>query len=188
MESAVRQIMSSLHRRVEIAARVARLGLPDCWIGAGFVRNAVWDALHHHPRPTPLNDVDVVYYDRADTSYASEAAHAALVQRDFPHERFSFRNQARMHRRNGHEPYLSSADAISRWTETCTTVAVAWTGSSFDVLAPHGLDDLFALIVRPTSADADMVKLVARRVEEKGWLSTWPLLRLEAPLSSQDVA
>ena len=25
---------------------VARLDLPDAWIGAGFIRNAVWDALH----------------------------------------------------------------------------------------------------------------------------------------------
>ncbi|MEU5781365.1 nucleotidyltransferase family protein [Micromonospora lupini] len=187
-DDAVRQIMDSLDDRVEIARRVAQLGLPDCWIGAGFVRNAVWDALHRHPRPTPLNDVDVVYHDRADTSYASEAALAALVHRDFPSERFSFRNQARMHHRNGHPPYSSSADAISQWTETCTAVAVAWTGSSFDVLAPHGLDDLFALVVRPTSPDIELGRLVARRVEEKKWLSTWPLLRLEAPLTSPDMA
>jgi uncharacterized protein len=25
------------------------LGLPDCWVGAGFVRNPVWDALHGFP-------------------------------------------------------------------------------------------------------------------------------------------
>ena len=33
-------------------ARVAQLGLPDCWIGAGFVRNAVWTFCTAGP-PTP---------------------------------------------------------------------------------------------------------------------------------------
>ena len=32
--------------------RVAQLGLPDCWIAAGFVRNAVWDVLHGWPAYT----------------------------------------------------------------------------------------------------------------------------------------
>ena len=40
---------------------VSQLDLPDCWIAAGFIRNAVWDALHgRNPRP-PLGDVDVIW-------------------------------------------------------------------------------------------------------------------------------
>ena len=41
---------------------VAELELPDGWIGAGFVRNAVWDRLHDRPM-TPLSDIDVLYCD-----------------------------------------------------------------------------------------------------------------------------
>ncbi|MBL0408362.1 nucleotidyltransferase family protein [Microvirga aerilata] len=43
---------------------VESLGLPDCWIGAGFIRNTVWDVLHGHEIDiTRLNDVDVVFLD-----------------------------------------------------------------------------------------------------------------------------
>ena len=42
---------------------VRLLDLPECYIAAGFVRNLVWDDLHHKSEPTPLNDVDVIYFD-----------------------------------------------------------------------------------------------------------------------------
>src|SRR6185312_4192753 len=34
---------------------VEELGLPDCWIGAGFIRNTIWDALHGGDRPLARN-------------------------------------------------------------------------------------------------------------------------------------
>ena len=52
---------------IRLLRAVEELRLPDCWIGAGFVRNAVWDALHGRtPDCGLLNDVDVVFLDRAD--------------------------------------------------------------------------------------------------------------------------
>jgi len=38
------------------------LDLPQGYIGAGFVRNAIWDELHARATPTPLNDIDVIYF------------------------------------------------------------------------------------------------------------------------------
>jgi hypothetical protein len=38
------------------------LDLPQGYIGAGFVRNALWDELHERTIPTPLNDIDVIYF------------------------------------------------------------------------------------------------------------------------------
>ena len=49
-------------QRMRLLQAVRALQLPDCFIAAGFVRNMVWDALHDYPL-TPLNDVDVIYYD-----------------------------------------------------------------------------------------------------------------------------
>lgn len=44
--------------------RVARtLNLPDWWVCAGFVRSKIWDVLHGFSVRTPLQDVDVIYYD-----------------------------------------------------------------------------------------------------------------------------
>ena len=41
---------------------VNELDLPDWWIGAGFVRNKVFDYLHGYERRTKLNDVDIIYF------------------------------------------------------------------------------------------------------------------------------
>lgn len=40
--------------RMEALTTVAALGAEDCWLGAGLVRDAVWDHLHHLPRNCPL--------------------------------------------------------------------------------------------------------------------------------------
>jgi hypothetical protein len=46
--------------RVEVLEFARDLNLPDWAIGAGFVRNAVWDHLHGYEFATPLNDIDVL--------------------------------------------------------------------------------------------------------------------------------
>ncbi|MBF4328231.1 nitrate reductase, partial [Vibrio anguillarum] len=54
--------------RVEALYHVSQLGLPQCYIAAGFVRNLVWDSLHDFNEPTPLNDVDVIYFERTESN------------------------------------------------------------------------------------------------------------------------
>ena len=47
--------------------RVARQHqLLESWIGAGFVRSKVWETLHCFEEPTPLNDIDVLFFDPND--------------------------------------------------------------------------------------------------------------------------
>jgi len=47
--------------------RAAReLGLPDWWIGSGFVRTAVWDAMYDKADKMVPPDVDVIYLDSHD--------------------------------------------------------------------------------------------------------------------------
>jgi len=56
-------------------ATVAAHGPPGAWIGAGFLRNAVWDALSgREPEAIPPADLDVVFHDAADASAARDAA------------------------------------------------------------------------------------------------------------------
>ncbi|HFG1782092.1 TPA: nucleotidyltransferase family protein, partial [Vibrio cholerae] len=40
--------------RLEALECVHQLELPQCYIGAGFVRNLVWDSLYHNVKLTPL--------------------------------------------------------------------------------------------------------------------------------------
>ncbi len=76
---------------------VAALGLPDAWIGAGFLRNAVWDALHGLPfDANPPGDVDVVWFDPARATPAEDAALEARLRATHPAVPWSVRNQARM--------------------------------------------------------------------------------------------
>ncbi len=49
--------------RLEALECVCQLELPQCYIAAGFVRNLVWDSLHHNVTLTPLNDIDVIFFD-----------------------------------------------------------------------------------------------------------------------------
>lgn len=156
---------------------VESLSLPDCWIGAGFVRNAIWDAMHDVP-PDAHSDVDVVYFDPADPRPARDVAIEATLHAGHPDARWDVKNQARMHGRNGDAPYLNTEDAIARWPETATAVAVRTTRGRVELIAPHGIDDLIGLIVRPTPAFLTKADIVARRIHDNGWQARWPRLRV----------
>ena len=165
---------------------VSALGLPDSWIGAGFVRNAVWDALHGRtPNCALLNDIDVVFFDRANASPAVDAAIEHRLAACAPNLPWSVKNQARMHLRNGEETYHDTAAAIARWPETATAVAVRLRRGRLELLAPHGLEDLIGLIVRPTPAFAQRSHALARRLRAKNWLARWPRLRIIAPRTAR---
>src|SRR5919202_1978976 len=88
---------------------LASLDLPDAWIGAGFLRNAVWDALSGFPFGTnPPGDVDVAWFDPARADPAEDAALEARLRALCPGLPWSVRNQTRMHRRNGDPPYAGT--------------------------------------------------------------------------------
>ena len=52
---------------MDIIYTVNRLGLPDAWICAGFIRSKVWDTQHGFSKRTDLADIDVIYYDSNNT-------------------------------------------------------------------------------------------------------------------------
>ena len=161
--------------RLQLLRAVASLDLPDCWIGAGFVRSAVWDHLHGRP-PTPTwDDVDVVWFDERCPTREADDQMTRRLEAVEPWIAWSARNQARMHLRNGDAPYASVEDAIGRWPETATAVAMRVRDGETEILAPHGLDDLFSLTVRPTPAfRGARLAVFLNRVRQKKWLDRWP--------------
>ena len=60
--SALQAILANDPGRYGVLATVGSLGLPDCWVGAGFIRNAVWDYLHDRAPSRHTGDVDVVWF------------------------------------------------------------------------------------------------------------------------------
>ncbi|MDX1425649.1 MAG: nucleotidyltransferase family protein [Kiloniellales bacterium] len=169
--------------RLACLEAVAALGLPDCWIGAGFLRALAWDRLHGFARPTPLADVDVIFFDPAPDAAREREIETALARR-LPAAAWSARNQARMHAGNGDPPYRDSEDALVHWLETPTAVAARLTGDGApEVLAPFGLADLFDLRVRPTPharARPDRIAAYRRRMATKRWPAVWPGVRVDA--------
>jgi len=156
---------------------VAQWGPPGAWIGAGFLRNAVWDARHGRPPDVAsLADLDVVHFDAAQPDSARDAAWEARLRAALPLP-WSVTNQARMHGRNGHAPYRDTDEALANWPETATAVAARWREGEVELLAPHGMGDLLGLILRPTPAFAQQREVVAARAAAKGWFQRWPLLR-----------
>ncbi len=160
---------------------VEALGLRDAWIGAGAIRNAVWDCLHGYEVTVAAgSDADVVYFD-AESAYASQdLAIESRLRAHMPDVPWQVRNQARMHEQNGDPPYRDTEDAIRCWPETATAIAARIAGGRIEVIAPHGVDDLVRLIVRPTSAFSHKQDLYAARLAAKGWARRWPRLTFVA--------
>jgi hypothetical protein len=171
-------VASEWQRDVLRAAR--GLGLTDCWVAAGFVRNAVWDLLHGYPAPTPLADIDVLFYlDAPDSAYDEHALEARLAAA-LPQHRWQVRNQARMHHVNGFPPFRSSAHAMCHWVETPTAVGLALDRlDRLQIAAPLGVGDLLGLRMQPGPMfRRERLPVYRERVRAKGWAETWPNLRV----------
>ncbi|GAA4035111.1 hypothetical protein GRI94_08580 [Erythrobacter jejuensis] len=161
---------------------VAELDLPDCWIAAGFVRNAVWDSLHKRSESPVLGDVDVVWFDRNCSDPARDRAIEHTLHTTEPTIDWSVKNQARMHIRNGDAPYQSATDAMRHWPETATAVAAKRVCSDeCEIASPLGLDDLIGLVLRPTiKFTVQKRSIFEERVRSKAWRRKWPMLKCEA--------
>ncbi|CAI0923469.1 nucleotidyltransferase family protein [Serratia liquefaciens] len=160
-----------------MALRTARrLGLNDWCLGAGFVRNLVWDQRHGYAMPTPLNDIDVIHFDPQRPEAERDHMLETRLQEWLP-QPWSVKNQARMHLRSGRAPYRNSEDAISFWTEVETAVGARLNADdSITLVAPFGLEGLFADTITFNAKNGDL-DAYEQRVVGKGWLQRWPRLR-----------
>ena len=156
-----------------------QLNLPDWWIGAGFLRNKVWNHIEGKGYEQ-TRDVDLVYFNRDDVSPETDWAYDDKMNQSSPFAQWEIRNQARMHHKNNFEPFNSTADGIAHWTETATAVAVRVKSGNFQYLFCYGTDDLFNLIARPTPhcKTEPMLQIFRQRIREKQWLQKWPDLRV----------
>lgn len=166
----------------------AALGLPDgAWcIGAGALRNLVWDHLHGHAdRPSALSDVDFAHFDAADPSPARDRALQAQLRERCPELPWEVTNQAAVHlwfeRHFGHpvQPLPSLEAAVATWPEFATAVAVTFDRDGrLALIAPHGVDDLLGMRVRhnPLRASRDTF---LQRTAQKRYAERWPRVHVQ---------
>ena len=169
---------------MEALAVVRQLGLAEWCIAAGAVRGLVWDLLHKHEVSSALPDVDVVYFDCSDISPQRDQALQRKLLSICPKLPWEVTNQAGVHQclesefGGTHAPFLSLQEGIASWPEFATAVGVFLDDDDLlHVVAPHGLNDLFALRVRRNAVSVS-AEVYRQRVAEKRWNERWPLLEV----------
>jgi hypothetical protein len=165
----------------EILCRFDELALPDVWLVAGAVAQTVWNLCLGRPAELGIKDVDLVYFDATDLSPEAEAAQEQRLRRQFKDlaVQLDVKNEARVHlwyhRTFGYAipPYSSSKAAIDTFPTTATSIGVRRCVDRFECYAPFGLEDLFALAVRPNKAQVTAAIYEAKLAR---WREQWPQL------------
>jgi hypothetical protein len=167
------------------ALRAGRdVGAPDWVIGAGAIRDLVFEDLHG--RQAPLSrDIDYAFFDPIDLNVEREEAVESELLRHRPELPFEARNQARVHlwyeQHFGYpiEPYRSIEHAVSTWPESATAVAARLLpDDTIEVIAPLGLDDLFAGVLRRNPAQVTPAIFRERLARRPDITTQWPLVRV----------
>ena len=150
-------------------------------IGAGVVRNLVWDTLHGFEIRVAA-DVDVVHFD-AEAAPERDLELEQRLRAQMPDLNWEVTNQAHVHRWFEAElgrnvaPLRSLEEGIATWPEFATCVGVFLSDDVVHVVAPHGLDDLFGLRVRHNPARASLAEY-RERVLSKRFRERWPRLAI----------
>jgi hypothetical protein len=174
--AALKSLVSRSTQVMEIL-NILRKVDPDLYLGGGLIRNLVWDYLHGFKNPTPVDDVDVIYFNNLNQLKQHDTLIEAKLLEHIPNLSWSVKNQARMHIFNSEPPYTGIEDAINKWPETATAIIIRLNSSGdLEIIAPHGLSDLFRLIVRPTPHFVTRTARIQHRITSKRWRETWSKL------------
>lgn len=162
-----------------------RLALPDPWLVAGCLVQTVWNVLTGRAIGHGIADYDVFYFD-PDTSWEAEDSVIRRLHAQLGHlgDKIEIRNQARVHLwypdKHGlpYPPLMRSTDGIDRFLTENTQVGVRRAADGHEVYAPHGFDDIAALIVRPNRAlNFSVANYTAKAAR---WKALWPELTVIA--------
>lgn len=160
---------------MKIIHTAATLNLPDWLIGAGFVRNKVWNHLSgKEEQIVDTADIDLVYFDPNGNNDKENAELSEKLKREtvIPWEVV---NEAYLHKSNDRSPYTSAEDAISQWPETATAIGVTVDKEGkLKLIAPYGINDLVNFIVRPSPKFTGGIERVRERMTKKKWQEKWP--------------
>lgn len=175
-EKELLEVIERNKRFMTILTAADEIGLPQWYIGAGLIRNTVWDYLHGYDTDSPINDIDLVFFSKSDVG---EDGILARLTELVP-EKWELKNAATMHiwykRDLGMEikPLRNVYDDISCWPEIASCVAIKMVNGKIHISAPWGLDDLFNMIWRRntkgerviTKSDF-LVRLEKKNISEK---------------------
>ncbi|MFI5684629.1 nucleotidyltransferase family protein [Streptomyces sp. NPDC051636] len=188
---ALKSALSRNEVLLEVLDRTASLALPGWYMTAGCLFQTVWNVVTGRQPTRGIKDYDVFYFDNGDLSWEAEDAVIRAGKEAFaglPAE-VEIRNEARVHLWYEQKfgvpcaPHPSTEAAIDCFAATTCCLGVRLEpGGRWRVYAPHGLSDVFNLVVRPNPV------LAPKEVYEKKaarWRQQWPELTvLDWPTAS----
>jgi hypothetical protein len=185
LETRLQDILRGSPQLMQVLETAKGLDLPDWLVFSGAVYQPVLNHLTGRAVDYGIKDYDLAYFD-PDTSYEAEDAVIRRVAAAFPpplSELVEVRNQARVHlwfEGKFGEPYGplgATAEALTRFVSATFAVGVRLEeGDRLQIVAPFGLEDLFALRLRP---NPNRVATGFPRVAAAA-VARWPELKVEA--------
>jgi hypothetical protein len=166
-----------------ILERVPALGLADAWLVSGAVFQTAWNVLTGRPPDYGIRDYDIFYFD-SDTSFAAEDAAIRRVTAALSDvcDCVEPRNQARVHLwypQKFHAPYTPlsrTTEGIDRFLSRVAQVGVQCAGEGGAVYAPHGLNDIAMMVVRPNPSSNFSAEIYDAKAAS--WKLRWPELTI----------
>lgn len=180
-EDQIIQIIKDDPWMIQVLRAAEDLNLPDWWIGAGFLRNKIWDYLEGNDFQKS-RDIDLVYFDMTDLTPEKDHSLDSQMNEKYPFATWEIRNQARMSYYSDMPPFKSTKDGISHWVETATCIGVRLASGKFEFLFCYGTEDLFNLTARAVDIydTPERIQTFYTRVEKKKWTERWPDLKVIA--------
>jgi hypothetical protein len=179
------EIMHAAPSLMRVLRTARLLGLPDWLVMSGAVYQRVLNHLTGRAPDYGIKDYDLGYFDASDISYEAEDLVIRRVAAAFDEPLKStveVRNQARVHAwfeahfGEAYTPLSCTAEALERFASPMFAVGVRLDPDDrLHIAAPFGLDDLFALRLRPNPRRP--TQAFARIAA--GVVSRWPELAVE---------
>lgn len=158
LEARLTEIVRADAGLMHVLTVMRELNLPDWRLFSGAVYQAVWNAQTGRPVGYGIKDYDIGYFD-ADTSWDAEDVVIKRVAAAFEpplRGQVEVRNQARVHLwfedkfGEPYDPLTCTDDAPARFVAPAFAVGVRLEADdAISVVAPFGLEDVFAMTVRP---------------------------------------
>jgi len=164
----------------DVLDRAAGMNLPGWYLVAGCLYQTVWNVVTGQPPQAGILDYDLAYFDASDLSWDAEdtvirAGNEVFAGLPVP---VQIRNQARVHLWYEPKfgvpcpPHESAEAAIDTFEATTACLGVRLEpGGQWRVYAPHGLSDVFNLVVRPNPVLAPRAVYEAKTTR---WRRQWP--------------
>lgn len=158
------------------------INLPSWYLAGGSIPQIAWNYYHGFELNYEILDLDIVYFDKSDLLKETEQENEKRIREKYPDcpVKLEVVNEARTNlwyeQDFGRkiEPYTCTEDAIYSFPTTASAVGVTIKKKDgLKIFAPHGLADLFGLIVR-----ANKIEITKEIYEKKcrRWRKAWPKL------------